>query len=208
MSLLDSIPQEVLEQIAFFAATNSFLGPPSDLVPLLTSSRRTYARLSIASNPHLFARIFAHKFDLNPAIRRRGEDSLSPVVISAELRQRFIHLKRLRARTDAYQSKGGESQDTLHQLLLRSFVWLLESEEKNEKQLREYAMLDCWLHEYWFNYDGASNAAHLMQDNKWPINDRNTTLAMWLYWFMLKPGEFTTITARSSYDVVPRRPQA
>ncbi|KAF5353489.1 hypothetical protein D9756_007959 [Leucocoprinus leucothites] len=188
MSSLDSIPQEVLEHIAFFAATSKFLGPPSDLVSLLASNRRVYTQLSIATNHHLYARIFAHKFDLKPALRRLGEEVLYPATISAELRQRFILLKRLRTRADAYQSKVGEGpQDTLNQLLLRSYVWLLENEEKNERQLREYGRLDCWLHEYWFNDDGASKAMHMIRDNKWPVGDQNTTLAMWLYWLLVKP---------------------
>ncbi|KXN83198.1 hypothetical protein AN958_01712 [Leucoagaricus sp. SymC.cos] len=190
MSSLNSVPQEVLEHIAFFVATNNFLGPPSDLVPLILSSRRIHERLSIASNPHLYARVFAHKFDLRPALRRFGEESLSPFTISLELKRRCTHLKRLRTRTDAYGTKGGGgSHDVLHSLLLRSFIWLLENEEKNERQLRDYANIDCWLHEFWFNYDGASNATYLMQDNKWPSNDPNTTLAMWLYWLLLKPSK-------------------
>jgi len=189
MSPLDIIPQEVLEHIAFFAATSTFLGPPSDLVPLLASSRRIYSQLSITSNPHLYARVFTHKFDLKPAMRRLGKESLSPVTISAELRRRFIYLKRLRARVDAYQPKGEEPQDTLHLLLLRSCIWLLESDGKNERQLREYGKLDCWLNDFWFSHDGASRAMHMIQHNEWPLGSQNTTLAMWLYWLLVEPGQ-------------------
>ncbi|KAL9710692.1 hypothetical protein Ac2012v2_006230 [Leucoagaricus gongylophorus] len=187
MPPLDIIPQEVLEHIAFFVATSTFLGPPSDLVPLLASSRRIYSQLSITSNPHLYARVFTHKFDLKPAMRRLGKESFSPVTISAELRRRFIYLKRLRARADAYQPKGEKPQDTLHQLLLHSCIWLLESDGRNERQLREYGKLDCWLHDFWFSHDGASRAMHMIQDNEWPIEDQNTTLAMWLYWLLVEP---------------------
>lgn len=200
MTSLDSIPQEVLEHIAFFAATDNLLGPPSNLLPLLVTSRRIYSRLSITSNPHLYARVFAFKFDLQPALKRLGIDSVSPTAVSVELRERFVYLKRIKARTDAYNTKGGtKPQDTLHQLLFRVYIWLLESEEKNERQLREYARIDSWLHEYWFNYDGASNAMHLMRDDKWPINDRNAALAMWLYWLLLRPGKTSVSSeARSS----------
>lgn len=194
MTSLDSIPQEVLEYIAFFAATDSFLGPPADLVPLLTSSRRIYSQLSMTSNPLLYARVFAHKFDLQPALRHLGVENTSTTALAAELKLRFIFLKRIRAKTDAYNTKGSRrSHDSLHQVLLRVFIWLLENEENNEKQLREYARIDGWLHEYWFNYDGASNAIRQIQDDKWPINDRNAALAMWLYWFLLKPGKISTI---------------
>jgi len=189
MSPLDIIPQEVLEHIAFFAATSTFLGPPSDLVPLLASSRRIYSQLSITSNPHLYARVFTHKFDLKPAMRRLGKESLSPVTISAELRRRFIYLKCLRARADAYQPKGEEPPGTLHLLLLRSCIWLLESDGKNERQLREYGKLDCWLNDFLFSHDGASRAMHMIQHNEWPLGDQNTTLAMWLYWLLVEPGQ-------------------
>ncbi|KAJ3569108.1 hypothetical protein NP233_g5270 [Leucocoprinus birnbaumii] len=186
MTSLDSIPQEVLEHIAFYTATNDFLGPPSDLVPLITSSRRIYARLSTSANPYLYNRIFNHKFDLKPALRRLGEHVLSPAIITAELIQRSIHLKRLRARADVYQSGEEGSQDMLNQLLLRSYIWLLENEGKNERQLREFGKLDFWLHEYWFKFNGASGAMQLMHDNKWPIGNRSTTLAMWLYWLLVR----------------------
>ena len=201
MPPLDIIPQEVLEHIAFFVATSTFLGPPSDLVPLLASSRRIYSQLSITSNHHLYARVFTHKFDLKPAMRRLGKESFSPVTISAELRRRFIYLKRLRARADAYQPKGEKPQDTLHQLLLHSCIWLLESDGRNERQLREYGKLDCWLHDFWFSHDGASRAMHMIQDNEWPIEDQNTTLAMWLYWLLVKPGK--SLEVRSDIHSLP-----
>lgn len=190
MASLDSIPQEVLEHIAFFVATDAWLGPPSNLVPLLVSNRRIHSLLSITTNPHLYARVFANKFDLQPVSKRLGVDALSPSVLSVELKQRSIYLKRIRLRRDAYSTKGGgRSKVSLHQLLFHVYIWLLENEGKNERQLRDYARIDTWLHEFWFNYDGASNAMRLIQEDKWPTNDRNAALAMWLYWFLLKPGE-------------------
>ncbi len=189
MASLDSIPQEVLEHIAFFVATSGWLGPPSNLVPLLVSNRRIHSLLSITTNPHLYARIFVNKFDLQSVSKRLGVDNLSPVVLAAELKQRFIYLKRIRLRRDAFSTKGGRSKDSLHQLLCHVYIWLLENEGKNERQLREYARIDTWLHEFWFNYDGASNAMRQIQEDEWPINDRNAALAMWLYWFLLKPGK-------------------
>jgi hypothetical protein len=88
---LDTIPFEILEQIAFATVTTQSpsvpsssspsstqstgseariqadshftLGPPSALIPLLLTSSRFNSALSIHSNPHLYARIFCAKFD-------------------------------------------------------------------------------------------------------------------------------------------------
>ncbi|XP_006455662.1 hypothetical protein AGABI2DRAFT_210129 [Agaricus bisporus var. bisporus H97] len=190
MTVLDSIPSEILEHIAFYAATDSFLGPPNHLVPLLTSNRQIHSQLSISSNPLLYARIFAHKFDLQPVLRHLNVDNAPSTALAAELKLRFLYLKRIRAGGDAYRIEGSnKSCASLHQLLLRVFIWLLENEEKNERQLREYANIDTWLQDYWFSSDGASDAIRRIREGHWPISDRNASLAMWLYWFLLRPDD-------------------
>src|SRR6266576_2676906 len=68
----DSIPQEVLENIAFYAVASNPIGPPRELAPLLLINRRLNAALSSASNPHLHSRIFACKFDSAALVRRLG----------------------------------------------------------------------------------------------------------------------------------------
>lgn len=190
MTILDFIPSEILEHIAFYAATDSFLGPPNHLVPLLTSNRQIHSQLSISSNPLLYARIFANKFDLQPVLRHLNVDNAPSTALAAELKLRFLYLKRIRAGADAYRIEGSnKSCASLHQLLLRVFIWLLENEEKNERQLREYANIDTWLQDYWFSSDGASDAIRRIREGHWPISDRNASLAMWLYWFLLRPGK-------------------
>jgi hypothetical protein len=194
MTLLDSIPSEILEHIAFHAATDKFLGPPSHLVPLLTSNRRIYSQLSMTSNPLLYARIFAHKFDLQSALRHLDAHNTPSTALAAELKLRFLYLKRIRTGADAYRTKSsGRSCDSLHQLLLRVFIWLLENEENNERQLRDYAKIDTWLHDYWFNYEGASDAIRQIREGGWPVHDRNASLAMWLYWFLLRQGKICPV---------------
>jgi hypothetical protein len=190
MTLLDSIPSEILEHIAFHAATDGFLGPPSHLVPLLTLNRRIHSQLSMSTNPLLYARIFAHKFDLQPALRHLDADNPPSTALAAELKLRFVYLRQIRTGADAYRTEGSSrSGDSLHQLLLRVFIWLLENEENNEKQLRDYAKIDTWLHDYWFSYEGASDAIRQIREGGWPANDRNASLAMWLYWFLLRQGK-------------------
>jgi len=94
----DSIPQEVLENIAFYAVASDPLGPPRELAPLLLVNRRLHVALSSASNPHLHSRIFACKFDTAALARRLGPGAATARKLAAELRRRCVQLARLRAR--------------------------------------------------------------------------------------------------------------
>jgi hypothetical protein len=94
----DSIPQEVLENIAFYAVASNPVGPPSELAPLLLVNRRLNAALSSASNPHLHSRIFSCKFDTAALVRRLGSGAATARKLAAELRRRCVQLARLRAR--------------------------------------------------------------------------------------------------------------
>jgi hypothetical protein len=109
---LDTIPHELLENIALFAVTSDPLGPPRELVPLLLANKHLYAALASASNPHLHARIFAAKFDTAALVRRLGPGTSAntgttatttstggatrATKLAAELRRRCVQLKRLR----------------------------------------------------------------------------------------------------------------
>jgi hypothetical protein len=118
----DSIPQEVLENIAFYAVASNLVGPPHELAPLLLVNRRLHAALSSASNPHLHSRIFACKFDAAALVRRLGPGAATARKLAAELRRRCVQLERLRARvgctvgeltetTTSSDGGGGDSSD-------------------------------------------------------------------------------------------------
>ena len=94
----DSIPQEVLENIAFYAVASNPVGPPRELAPLLLVNRRLNAALSGASNPHLHSRIFSCKFDTAALVRRLGSGAATARKLTAELRRRCVQLARLRAK--------------------------------------------------------------------------------------------------------------
>jgi len=66
---------------------------------------------------------------------------------------------------------------------------MLENNGKNEQQLRDYAEMDVWLTEYWFDSRGASFATISIKIDQWPPNDTLNSLAMWLFWFLLNPGQ-------------------
>ena len=205
----DSIPQEVLENIAFYAVASNPLGPPLELPPLLLVNRRLHASLGSASNPHLHARIFAAKFDTAALVRRLGPGAGTARKLAAELRRRCVQLARLRARigctigalgegggqkVGSKNRKGGadgvtdEGMRAMHEMLWTAYVMMLEDDGKNERQLREYARLDGWLRAFWFGEDGASFARLEIRDNAWPPYNDLADVAMWLFWFLLRPG--------------------
>ncbi|KAG2151014.1 uncharacterized protein EDB93DRAFT_316413 [Suillus bovinus] len=187
----DWLPQEVMENIAFFAATTTDVGPPSDLLPLLLSCRSIYRALSLDANLHLCARIFEYKFDLNAAVRRLGQQIATPDVLSKELRKRFVYLKRIRARTDSriYVQNMSHSP-MMSELLWMAYLMMLENDGKNVKQLREYAGMEQWLMDYWFDDQGASLASKTLVEDEWPLENEHNSLAMWLFWLFLRPDRF------------------
>ncbi|KAG2130356.1 hypothetical protein DEU56DRAFT_815559 [Suillus clintonianus] len=186
----DWLPQEVMENIAFFSATTTDVGPPSDLIPLLLSCKSIYLALSLDTNPHLCARIFEHKFDLSAAVRRMGQQIATPDVLSKELRKRFVYLKRIRARTDSRICAPNTNSPILGELLWLAYLMVLENDGKNVKQLREYAGMEQWLTEYWFDDEGASQATKALLADEWPLDNEHNALAMWLFWLFLKPDRF------------------
>ena len=235
----DSIPQEVLENIAFYAVESDPLGPPRELAPLLLVNRRLHAALSSASNPHLHSRIFSCKFDTAALVRRLGPGAATARKLAAELRRRCVQLARLRARVGCTlgelteggggedEGEGGDSNKNkntkkngsddggggggtgggtterggggdemteegmraLHEMLWTAYVMMVENDGKNERQLREYAHLDDWLRSFWFAENGASFARLEIGDNSWPPYNDLADVSMWLFWFLLKPGE-------------------
>jgi hypothetical protein len=195
--VFDSIPQEVLENVAFYAVASNPLGPPRELLTLLLVNKRLHASLSSTFNPHLHSRIFATKFDTAALVRRLGPGAATAPKLAAELRRRCVQLGRLRARigcTIEALAAGGSGTMTedamraLHEMLWTAYLMMLENDGKNERQLREYARLDRWLHAFWFAEDGTSCALLAIHDNAWPPNNDLSAVTMWLFWFLLRPG--------------------
>jgi len=188
---LDALPQEVLEEIAYNVATDRFLGPPSALTPLLLCSRPI--SVSISANHHLYARIFKFKFDTSSAVRRLGKENLTSSVLASELRRRCVLLKNLRARSSAGRGPriqtDGDVETSLFDLLSLAYVVAVEDEGKNKAQLGRYGKIKEWLHEFWFDAQGASLAVYCMRTGKWPFNGIETSLAMWLFYFFLDLGQ-------------------
>ncbi|KAF8970670.1 hypothetical protein BDZ97DRAFT_1790416 [Flammula alnicola] len=194
---LNTVPQEVLEHIAYFAATDTFLGPPSALIPLLLSNRRVHESLSISTNHHLYARIFSHKFDTAAPLARFGEDRLTSWALADELRRRCMVLQRLRSRLDstthARHADGADHKITVHDVLFTAYILLLENEGKNKQQLVEYGQMKLWIREFWFDPHGASLAIYNIRTGQWPINCIEAALGMWIFWFLLNSDDYSSL---------------
>lgn len=209
MPHLGTIPQEILEHIAYFVATRD-LGPPNELIPLLLVNRHIAHALSAATNPHIYARLFALKFDLGAAYRRRRLTSngagtsddleLSSAALCDEFRRRFVLMRRIRDRLDcAYDpnssagsglrlSDGKQRGSELNKVLWMAYLMMLENDGKNERQLREYAGIIPWLRTFWFEPNGASRVVQSVKKDEWPMGHENISLGMWLFWYLLRPG--------------------
>ncbi|KAJ6492926.1 hypothetical protein C8R47DRAFT_427049 [Mycena vitilis] len=189
MTGLDTIPHEILERIAFISATDTLVGPPSSLVTLLAANRHIHARLSFASNQYLYARIFSAKFDVGESSRRFIDPS-SPTVLAHELIHRFRVLNRIRARIDSGARPGSaDDGDSVHELLFHAYLMMLENAGKNERQLRDYARMGDWLRGYLFD-EHLPSRPRLLHQVDWPPHNDHTSLAMWLFWFLLRPDDY------------------
>lgn len=191
-TMLDLVPQEILESIALFLATDTLCGPPSHLVPLLLLNHSINTRLSADGNPHFYALIFARKFDLETARRRLGDASISSKALTEEMKRRFLVLSRLRSRKDCLADSERTESSSLDGLLATAYLMMLENQGKNKMQLLDYAYLGQWINDYLLHDQGASLTRSSLQNGGYPTPTTSTSFAMWLFWFFLRPGAFNS----------------
>ena len=191
MNSLLTVPQEVVEHIAYFVATHSFLGPPSSLLPLLLVNRQINSCISVTTNHHLYAQIFNYKFDTAAPLARL--ETLASYAFAEELKRRCVVLKRLRARVDSTTHARRADEDnqklSVYDVLFTSYILMLENDGKNEAQLKEYGKIEAWIREFWFDARGASLAVYSIRTGNWPPSRPETALGMWLFWFLLDTGK-------------------
>ena len=195
---LDNVPNEILEHIAYFSGTSPLLGPPSTISTLLTLNRNINSVLSPSRNPHVYARIFAAKFDTSALFRRFGAAEISAQTLAKLLKERCTILKRVRARTDCLRGRAefavdeharGTEEGMLDEILLTCYKMMLENDGRNEQQLRHFGLYQ-WLDKYLFDLEGASFAIMALRAARWPVSDDRLALAMWLFWFTLDSSEW------------------
>lgn len=174
---------ELLEEVAYqVVLAQDPLLPPSAILPLLLTCRNWNRWLSHITNPHLYTRIFRHKFDTGPLLMRGDTSRLTPQAFTSELRLRCNVLKQLRSGAGSHHSTFG-SLPTL-QVLWTAYLMMLENESRNVKHLRNYASTGIWLRAFLLDSDGGSFLSHDLAQGIWPEPTFESRLAMWLFWFI------------------------
>lgn len=107
--------------------------PPHGLFTLLLTCKRLHKYLDSRSNPNLYARIFAARFDVHPIARRYGTESLQPRPLSRELKRRCRILKRMRraCQLDRLRPEGNtqEGYQNMRECLWLAYLMLTENGE-------------------------------------------------------------------------------
>lgn len=170
------LPFEVFEDVAFWVATeDTSIARLSNLIPLLLLDRDTSKFLSFDSNHHLYARIYAAKFDTKTTIRRLGKGRLTAYRLAEELKKRCVHLRAVR--------NLSFELELIEPAIWTAFVMMLENDGKNERQLLECAQITYWLEHYWV---AMSNA---LEGEGWPPNSLFHSICMWLLCNFYPKGE-------------------
>ncbi|KAG2039050.1 hypothetical protein BDR03DRAFT_860568 [Suillus americanus] len=124
---LESIPVDVLSQIAFFTVASAPFTGLGAVLQLLLCSRNLHDALSLKSCPQLYARVFRSRFDLVAHLRRSKLAPPTTTNLALELQRRCAVLRRIRHRHVADHSILPD--------LWTIYLMLLESDGMNESQL-------------------------------------------------------------------------
>lgn len=177
LSPLESLALPALERIALHLVRSSFLGPPADLLPLLSTSRTLHDALSFAKNEHLWGRLFAFKFDTKAISRRHGSRWTTSGCLGQEGRKRFAAMKRIRHGVVAEQHHLSD--------LWTAYLMMLEDDGNNEAQLVEWANIRHFL----YLVVSFRARAPLGSSCSWFQDTEGTALTVWLLWMTANPGE-------------------
>lgn len=124
---LESIPVDVLSQIAFFTVASAPFSGLGAILQLLLCSRNLHDALSLKSCPQLYARVFQSRFDLFAHLRRSKLASPTTTNLALELQRRCAVLRSIRHRHIADHNILPD--------LWTIYLMLLESDGMNESQL-------------------------------------------------------------------------
>jgi hypothetical protein len=178
LSPFELLDDPILERIAFYLAADSFIGPPSELVPLLCISRTINESLRFRSDSHLYSQIFCYKFDSAAVLRRLSWGRTTVGCMAEELRKRSTTLSRIRHR-------NAENFPYLQEDLWTVYLMILENDCKNMAQLCFWAELPTWV---------ATVIEHKCQVTpqhplSWFNDIEGTSLALWLLWMNSDEGQ-------------------
>lgn len=179
MSLLESVPDNVLQLIAFFHFISTE-GPPP-VFQLLSTNRAIYEILSTDACPELYARVYLFKFDLGSPQRLRSS-WLTDECLATELVHRFQVLRRFSLRQ--------LSEECIRSDLWTAYMMILESDGLNERQLASAEVGPCLLE---FIFCRFREECHKYGR---PLASEINSLALWVIYLTSSAREFLMETGR------------
>jgi hypothetical protein len=174
-SPLCKIPTEILEGIALEVILSTPLGPPSDLIAILSTCKYIHHVLRMEHNPSLYAKAFKGMFDAGAARRRLGPRAMLSSHLADQLTLYCATLQDIRD-GDIY------SEDLAH-TLWTAFFMMMENDGKNRAQL-EWAGLDNFINRRVriMLYEGRG------EFRGWPAENEENALSLWLMAMTLDEG--------------------
>ena len=166
-----NLPNELLQNIAFLIAAHNPLGPPAQLIPLLSVSKHVYNALW-SPKAALKARLFRLKFDTSAVSRR----SFSPYDIHLSDQLEFY------CRVLQIVKSGDVYHKDVANLLFAAYVMMLDNDGKNFAQL-ESAGIALFIDRFirlrlWDDRSAEGNAG-------WPVPSQVNRCALWLAWLTM-----------------------
>ena len=133
-------------------------------------------------NNQLLSNIFDFKFDATAPARRLGRGRVSSKGKAVELRRRIEAMSRIR--------KGVVSERHLTQDLWTVLLMLLENDERNERQLIEWAQLPGFIINFLKSPAQGSSQPNTFESIRSPA----TSLALWILYILTKLGGSPTFS--------------
>jgi len=169
-----NLPVEIISQFSFHLLADAPLGPPHALIPIALTCR--FWKDIVTSKPFL-AKLCRFKFDVGPINRRsfhpRDRDLADELIRCCRLIQEI-------RRADV-----AETESVVDDTLCAAYILMLNNDGKNYAQL-EHAGLDAYVDKF-----VRTRLWEGREDNQgWPLDNMNNSLALWLMWMTLTKGFF------------------
>lgn len=177
-SPLEKLMPEILSRIGSYAARNSSVGPPVDLLALASTSRRLYDVLSFDTNKHLWGKVFEFIFDFSAIERRLGERWTTSRCLAEEGHKRYAAINRIRKCVVT-------GPHHIHDLWT-AYLMMLESDGKNESLLIDWADIRRYLYHVILYKAQAPKESPL----NWFSDTEGASLTLWLMWMTASPGAY------------------
>ena len=200
MFSLHHLAPDLLHQVAFHVGSADPLGPPTSLASFLRTDKSIHYQLNSKRNPHLWADLFRHSFDVSSLRRRFPADCLTAKSLAEEFERRWKSLTRIRHAAETHDwRKKAYKEVHITEDMLTVFLMLTESDGKNAIQLIRWANVDHWIASFVHKFLGEA-----FRYPKMPPEKPLWSLAMWVTWMMtdysVSPSRVSDVTNMLTID--------